>query len=88
MVRQLYALSCQMTSTLFIQTLQRALRYRITSLQTLRRIALLYISQGDARLPFAQVDENFRQREAYQEGCLTDLPDFTVYEQMLEEDDE
>ncbi len=87
MVRQLYALSSQMTSTLFIQTLQRALRYRIASLQTLRRIALLYISQGDARLPFAQVDENFRQREAYQEGCLTDLPDFTVYERMLEKDD-
>jgi hypothetical protein len=32
------------------------------------------------------VDENYRQRPSYQEGCLTDEPDLSIYE--LPEDDE
>ena len=34
-----------------------------------------------------EVDESFRQRPAYQEGCLTDDPDLSLYDQMLPEDD-
>lgn len=86
-LRELFALRGQMTPALFLQTLARALRYRITDLETLRRIALLYLSPGEAGLPSAEVDEDFRHREAYREGCLTDPPDFTPYERLLEEED-
>ncbi len=34
------------------------------------------------------VDESFRQREAYQQGHLTDAPDFTRYEKMLEDNED
>jgi hypothetical protein len=37
-------------------------------------------------LPEAEVDEDFQQRPAYQEGCLTDQPDLSVYDQLLEEE--
>ena len=37
-------------------------------------------------LPDAEIDEEFQQRPAYQEGCLTDLPDLSVYD--LPEQDE
>ena len=45
------------------------------------------MSQGEQRLPKADVDESFRQRPAYQEGCLTDEPDLSIYDQTVGEDD-
>lgn len=87
-VRQLFALMQQMSSELFVKTIRRGLRYRITSLDTLRRIALLCMNQGDQMLPSPDVDEGFTKREAYLEGRLTDAPDLSVYDKLLEEDDD
>jgi hypothetical protein len=84
--RELFALSRKMTGRVFINTVQRALRYRIVDLATLRRIAWLCISQAGDVLPEAEVDDDFQQRPAYQEGCLTDLPDLSVYDQLGEEE--
>jgi hypothetical protein len=84
-VRELFGLSCRMTPAVFIETLARALHYRITDLETLRRIARLSISQQEFQLSGVEVDESFRQREAYQQGHLTDAPDFGLYDQMLDD---
>jgi hypothetical protein len=86
--RELFALSRKMTASVFVKTAQRALRYRIVDMATLRRIAWLCISQADDVLPEAEVDEDFQQRPAYQEGCLTDQPDLSVYDQLCEEENE
>jgi hypothetical protein len=76
----------------FVQTLQRALRYRVVHLETLERIAWYCMSQTDGYLADVDVDvdvdESFRQRPAYQEGCLTDQPDLSVYDQLFEEKEE
>jgi len=87
-LRELFALSCRMTRSVFIQTIERALRYQITDVDTIRRIARLCLSQDD--LPFAGVgvDESFRLREAYQQGHLTDAPDFTSYDNMFEDNED
>jgi transposase len=84
-VRELFGLSCRMTPAVFVATLARALHYRITDLETLRRIARLSISQQEFPLSGVEVDESFRQREAYQQGQLTDAPDFGLYDQMLDD---
>jgi hypothetical protein len=34
------------------------------------------------------VDENFAEREAYQQGRLTEAPDFSLYDEMLEDEDD
>lgn len=73
-LRRLLALSRQMSVELFGQTLERARKYRITSLETLRNIAWLYLQQGPGQVPLADIDTAFREREAYQEGSLTDPP--------------
>ena len=86
--RELFALSCKVTSRVFRKTIQRAHRYRIVDLATVRRIAWLRISQGEDALPEVVVDQDFQQRPAYQEGCLTDLPDLSVYDQLPDEDNE
>ena len=80
LVRQLLALSRKMSADLFLKSLERALKYRITSLEVIERIAFLYLQQGAGELPPAQVDEAFRQREAYLEGSLTEPPDLSIYQ--------
>ena len=85
-LRQLLALSRQVAPAVFVQTLQRALKYRVLHLPTLHRIAWLCLSQGAVDgLPDAEVDENFRERAAYQEGCLTDEPDLSMYDRSQDD---
>jgi len=87
-LRELFALSCRMTRSIFIQTIERALRYQITDIDTLQRIARLCLTQGDVQLPGVDVDESFRQRDAYQQGRLTDAPDFSLYDKMTEDNED
>jgi transposase len=82
-IRELFALANRMTGSLFTQTIERALRYRIVSIETLESIAVMYMRQGAGILPCVDVDENFLQREAYLEGSLTDAPDFSTFDDML-----
>ena len=86
--RALFALSRKVTPQVFVETVQRALRYGIVDLVTLQRIAWLCTSQVQEFLPEADVDADFQQRPAYQEGCLTDQPDLSVSDQSLEEQQE
>jgi hypothetical protein len=81
-LRELFILSRQVTPTVFVEALARALRYRVLHLETLRRIAWFCMSEGQQYFPYAEVDETFRQRPAYQEGFLTDEPDLSVYDDM------
>jgi hypothetical protein len=70
-----------MTPELFVKSVRRAHRYRVNSVATIERIALLHLREGAAELPLAEVDEAFRQRAAYQEGSLTDPPDLSIYQE-------
>jgi transposase len=86
-LRELFALSRQVTLIVFVEALGRALRYRVMHLETLRRIAWFCMSQErQPHLPYADVDESFRQRPAYQEGFLTDEPDLSIYDETPRED--
>jgi len=85
-LRELFVLSGRMTPSLFQKSVERALHYQITSLKTLERIAQLYMDEDAQILPRVDVDESFCEREAYREGSLTDAPDFSRYDKMLEDD--
>jgi hypothetical protein len=87
-LRQIFALSQEVDAAVFVQTLERALRYRIIAIDTLRRIALLHMSEGEHPLPMVEVDEQFTTRPSYLEGRLTDAPDFSCYDRMLEGTDD
>jgi len=76
-----------MTPALFVRTIERALKYRIDDLETIWRIALMYVQDGLDTMPAVDLDESFTEREAYQEGCLSDEPDFSRYEDPSEEED-
>jgi transposase len=80
LVRQLLGLSRRMTPELFGRSIARAHKYRITDVATVERIAVLFLHQGLGELPRPEVDEAFRERAAYQEGSLTDPPDWSLYQ--------
>lgn len=85
-LRELFALSRKVTPGVFVEALERALRYRVVQMETLHRIAWLCMSQGQHPLPEAEIDEDFRRRPAYEEGFLTDEPDLSEYDDMLRDD--
>jgi hypothetical protein len=87
-LRELLALSRKVTERVFVETVQRALRYRILDMATVQRIAWFCISQGEERLFDVDVDDGYHQRPAYQDGCLTDEPDLSIYDDMFQGDDE
>lgn len=84
LLRQLLALSRRMSPELFAKSIERAHRYRITRIEIIERIAQLQMTEGLGLLPHPEVDEEFQQRAAYQEGCLTELPDLSIYDQLNE----
>jgi transposase len=87
-IRELFRLSQQMTTPLFVRSVERALKYQIRSVETIRRIALMYLSESVGTLPTTEVDETFLERDAYLEGRLTDQPSFSDWEGMLDEDEQ
>jgi hypothetical protein len=78
-LRRLWAMHQRWSSALFLRTVERAHRYRITSLETLERIALLHLD--DTALPEPVVDPDLEKRPAYQEGSLTETPDLSRYDE-------
>jgi len=85
-IRQVFGLYQKLTPELFIKTIKRALKYRVRDMRTIERIAILQITDGDIEIPQVEIDEQFRKREAYIEGRLSDDVDLSIYEKMLEED--
>jgi transposase len=78
-LRRLWAFHQRWSTALFLRTIERAHRYRITSLETLERIALLHLD--DTALPNPVVDPDLEKRPAYQEGSLTETPDLSRYDE-------
>jgi hypothetical protein len=87
-LRALWALSRQVPPSVFLQTVERAYRYRVVQRETLQRIAWFCLSQGQLPLPEVEVDESYRQRPAYEDGYLTDEPDLSQYDPPVPDEDE
>lgn len=87
-LRALWALSQRVPPAALVEALRRALRYRVVQLETIERIAWLCLSHGEQPLPDPKVDEEFRQRPAYQEGYLTDEPDLSRYDSPSDSDND
>jgi transposase len=86
-IRALYGLYRKIALELFIKTLNRALKYRITNINTIERIATLQLTAGNVQLPMAPIDEHLEKRPSYIEGCVADQVDLSVYDKITGDDD-
>jgi transposase len=87
-IRQLYGLYKKMARSLLIKTIKRAQKYRITDIKTVESIAVLLIKEGNYDMPSAQIDSEFKNRQAYHEGRFAGDVDLSDYDKMMEDDDE
>jgi len=85
-IRQLYGLYQKIALPLFIKTVKRALKYHITDIQTLERIAILQLKEGNYEAPFVETNEDFQNRASYLEGRFTDAVDLSQYDNMMEDE--
>ncbi len=85
-IRQVYGLHRKLAPGVFEKTVQRALKYRITDIQTLERIAVLLLQEGRYELPLVEVPRELLDRESYLEGCDTDEVDLSEYDWMIEDE--
>ena len=84
-IRELFALYRKIALPVFIQTIGRALKYRITDIGTIENIVILKLRNGDFNMPPPEIDPDFQNRDAYIEGCFADEPDLFIYDEMEDE---
>ena len=86
-IRQLYCLYQKIVLPLFVKTIRRALKYRITEIKTIERIALLQMREGNYKVPPVEIDEDLKSRQSYLDGLFSDEADLSVYDDLLEDED-
>ena len=85
-IRKLYSLNQKLGKELFIKTIKRSLTYRIRDIKTVEDIAVLLMKSENYDLPFVEIDFEYKNREAYIEGYVSDEVDLSIYDKLLEED--
>ncbi len=86
-IRALYGLYRKVALAVLIKAVERALKYRITDIGTLERIAVLQLRNDDVQVPVPDIDPQYKNRAAYLDGYIADEPDLDVYDKLAEEDD-
>ncbi|RLB58490.1 MAG: helix-turn-helix domain-containing protein [Deltaproteobacteria bacterium] len=86
-IRRLYGLYQRLDQSLFIKSINRALKYRVIDIATIERIAVLYLRTGSYEVSDAGFDAEYKKREAYLKGRFTDEADLSKYK-MSEDDDD
>jgi hypothetical protein len=76
-----------MSFDLFEKTILRALTYRIEDIQTIERIAVLQMKEANYQMPQIDVDEQFKNRQAYIDGRFSSEVDLSVYKHNDEDAD-
>jgi transposase len=89
-IRSLYGLSKQIAPSLFLKTLERALSYKVTSLETLERISSRLMKQdrsGDSSSSQGH-DASYTNRPAYHEGQFSEETGLSDLRRSTEPDEE
>ena len=85
-IRDLYYLSCKMSCSLFIKSIQRALEYKIDSIASIERIASQFLVPEQTSIdPSGVSDINYESRKEFIEGSLSEEADLDMYGKLLSE---
>jgi len=87
-IRALYGLHRKMALEVFVKTVSRALKYRITDIKTVQRIATLQLTAENFQMPLPHIDRQLEKRDAYIEGYFADEVELSMYDNIAEDNDE
>jgi len=79
-IRELFGLQRKIALSVFIQSVERAHKYRITDMATIENIVILKLRDGDGTITLPEIDQDFQNRDAYIEGCFADDTDLSIYD--------
>jgi hypothetical protein len=82
-LRQLLTLQSRVPRSLFIQTTDRAFKYKVTDPRVIERIAIHMLRDSLCDVPLPSTDSEFEKRETYLAGRLSAPPDFSAYQDLL-----
>ena len=86
-LRELHSLYRRLSLSLFERVVERAHRYKVDDVRALDEIARLLARDDADFISDAPFDAGYEDREQYREGRVTDVPDLSGYEQLLEDSD-
>lgn len=84
-IRNLYNLSKKMTKSLFLECIKRALKYHITRISAIERIAYQLVKNDIYELPEVSINNEYENRETYQNGRFSTEADPDIYQKLIEE---
>jgi transposase len=84
-IRELYRLAKKMSSSLFLNTIERAFKYQISSITSIERIAEQLIKQQMQGFPDIPPSNQYEDRKAYQEGRFSTEADLKRYQKLMED---
>lgn len=87
-VHELYRLQTRIAPTLFIQTIERALAYRVSDTGAIERIAVYLLRDGIFDTSWQEAPLKFQGRDTYREGRLSADPDMSIYQDLLQSSEE
>ena len=87
-IRYLYELSKKVSDDIFIKTIKRSFKYKITEKQTIEKICIYIVNGEDYQIPFADTNKELLKNKSYLEGQYSDEVDLTIYDDLLEGDDD
>lgn len=84
-IRALYALSKKMTPHLFMETIDRALKYGVTTIEALTRISRQLMKKGAYTFPEITATNDYEHRESYRQGRFSQEAELKSYEELIED---
>lgn len=87
-IRCLYSLSRKVALAVFSPSLERALKFGITDIQTIERICMLQMKLDSYELPTGLSGESYQHHESFIEGEFCDEVDLDQYDRLLDQKDD
>jgi hypothetical protein len=86
LIRELYRLSKKMTKELFVKCIKRAMKYKITKIESLAKIAGNLLNNNiQHQLDFSSSND-YENRPSYQQGRISREGDLKQYQRLIEDD--
>lgn len=79
-VRALFSLYRKTAPAVFVQAVERALKYRVSDIKVIENIIFIILQTGRFDVTLPEVDPAFQNRETYIEGCFADEVDLAIYD--------
>jgi len=87
-IRYLYELSKKVSDDIFIKTIKRSFKYKIIERQTIEKICIYIVNGENYQLLFTDTDKELLKNQSYLDGQYSDEVDLTVYDELLDGDDD